>query len=385
MKNKKGFTLVELLAVIAILAILVIIALPNVINMYNKAQKETFLTEAKKVYSEAEKKYISSSINGTTVKVINSEDSSKLDMTGEKLQYCVILNNIGKVSKMKVSNGKWVVNLVDDKTIDELTIDDLKDGNLDSDDCYNPFRDDSWSTIASNAKSCIDNEVNCPYKVGDTKTVDVGKYGIHTVRIANMSSSENEGCGNDNFSESSCGFVLKFADIITSHNMNSTWTNIGGWPATLMYKFLNDESDDNSIINNLEFELKNAIRTTKTISGHGESDSENFVSMDKLYLLATAEVWKNGYYKDSATSNTRQLDYYKNNNVTTSNYNAAIKYNNYEINYVSAGTAYWWRLRSAWSISDGLFCYVYKTGECSCNTGSPAIDANGVSPAFRIG
>ena len=34
MKVKKGFTLVELLAVIAILAILVIIALPNVINMY---------------------------------------------------------------------------------------------------------------------------------------------------------------------------------------------------------------------------------------------------------------------------------------------------------------------------------------------------------------
>ena len=33
MKDKKGFTLVELLAVIAILAILVIIALPNVIRL----------------------------------------------------------------------------------------------------------------------------------------------------------------------------------------------------------------------------------------------------------------------------------------------------------------------------------------------------------------
>ena len=49
MKKKKGFTLVELLAVIAILAILVIIALPNVINMYTKAQKEAFLTETKKI------------------------------------------------------------------------------------------------------------------------------------------------------------------------------------------------------------------------------------------------------------------------------------------------------------------------------------------------
>ena len=143
MKNKEGFTLVELLAVIAILAILVIIALPNVINMYNKAQKETFLTEAKKVHSEAEKKYISSSITGNTVKKISSEDDSKLDMTGEKLQYCVILNNKGKVTDMKVSNGKWVASLEDGKAVEDLTIDDLKDGNLDGYECASSQSDDS--------------------------------------------------------------------------------------------------------------------------------------------------------------------------------------------------------------------------------------------------
>lgn len=135
MKNKKGFTLVELLAVIAILAILVIIALPNVMNMYNKAQKETFLTEAKKVYSESEKKYISNSISNKQTKVINSEDDTKLDMTGEKLQYCVILNNSGKVTNMKVSNGKWVASLENGKTVDSLTIDDLEEGNLDNYKC----------------------------------------------------------------------------------------------------------------------------------------------------------------------------------------------------------------------------------------------------------
>ena len=37
--SKKGFTLVELLAVIAILAILVIIALPNILKMFNNAKK----------------------------------------------------------------------------------------------------------------------------------------------------------------------------------------------------------------------------------------------------------------------------------------------------------------------------------------------------------
>lgn len=135
MENKKGFTLVELLAVIAILAILVIIALPNIINMYNRAQKETFLTETKKIYSEAEKKYISSSITGNAIKIINSEDDSKLDMTGEKLQYCVILNNRGKVKSLKVSNGKWVASLDNNKNIEDLTIDNLENGNLNNYKC----------------------------------------------------------------------------------------------------------------------------------------------------------------------------------------------------------------------------------------------------------
>ena len=36
--KKRGFTLVELLAVIAILAILVLISLPNVVGMFNNAK-----------------------------------------------------------------------------------------------------------------------------------------------------------------------------------------------------------------------------------------------------------------------------------------------------------------------------------------------------------
>ena len=52
MKNKEGFTLVELLAVIAILAILVIIALPNIVGMFNGAKKNLFLTEAKTLFKE---------------------------------------------------------------------------------------------------------------------------------------------------------------------------------------------------------------------------------------------------------------------------------------------------------------------------------------------
>ena len=143
MKNK-GFTLVELLAVIAILAILVIIALPNVLKMFNDSKKNSFLTEAKTIYSEVSKKYISESMKGNKLTYVSSEDDTKLDMTGKSLKYCVLLNADGSVKSMKVSNGEWIAELPSGKKITDLKNADLKDGNLNDYDCYNPFRDDSW-------------------------------------------------------------------------------------------------------------------------------------------------------------------------------------------------------------------------------------------------
>ena len=51
--NKKGFTLVELLAVIALLALLTGIAVPNIISTINNNKKNTFLMDAKRMVSKA--------------------------------------------------------------------------------------------------------------------------------------------------------------------------------------------------------------------------------------------------------------------------------------------------------------------------------------------
>ena len=388
--KEKGFTLVELLAVIAILAILVIIALPNVLKMFNDSKKNSFLTEAKTIYSEVSKKYISESMKGNKLTYISSEDDTKLEMTGRDLQYCVFLNNDGSVKSMKVSNGEWIAELPSGKKITDLNASNVTEGNLDGYKCGNGSsggstvlptksfeKETSWEVIASNAKNCVDNPDSCAYEVGQTKTVEMGSFGTHTLRIANMSKPDE--CNQEGFSQSACGFVVEFTDIITTHNMNDTVTNEGGWPASAMYKFLNDESDSSSIINLLPKELKNVIKPTITVSGRGSEDTVEYItSTDKLYLLSTHEVWENALNSiefDTAWNKTRQLDYYKIKGVTTNSVDGAIKKD-------SAGSRSTWWLRSAYSDNYNCFCNVGDAGLCYI---SNAHIIYGVSPAFRIG
>ena len=73
--NKKGFTLVELLAVIAILAILVIIALPNVLSMFNQAKEDTFTTETKEMVKIAQQQYLATFGKWTYYAVEGSKDA----------------------------------------------------------------------------------------------------------------------------------------------------------------------------------------------------------------------------------------------------------------------------------------------------------------------
>ena len=51
MKNKKGFTLVEIIVVLVILAILAAIAVPSVIGYVDEAKKSRYIQEAHSIYT----------------------------------------------------------------------------------------------------------------------------------------------------------------------------------------------------------------------------------------------------------------------------------------------------------------------------------------------
>ena len=245
------------------------------------------------------------------------------------------------------------------------------------------FNGHSWETIINNVRT--GNTSN--YHAGDTKTVTLGNsIGTHTLRIANTSTPVE--CSTTGFSQTACGFVLEFADIITTHRTNPSgeyqgttynygW-NVDGWPASSMRTYVNTD-----IYNALPEVIRNAIVNTTVVSGHGSTSGEtNFTSTDKLYLLSTHEVWEDvdgntssgpDYY-DTAYNNTRQLDYYAELNVTTSSYSQAIKKRN-------GSNSSWWLRSASFRYTDSFHGVNYNGYWISIN----AYITDGVSPAFRLG
>ena len=233
------------------------------------------------------------------------------------------------------------------------------------------FATDTWEEIANNVKSGNASK----YRVGSEKEVEIAGQN-YTVRVANNTTPEE--CSRADFSQTACGFVVEFVDILITGSMNSTSTNVGGWPATEARELANGE-----YFNYLPSDLQKVIIDTKVISGHGSTAGEtNFTSTDKLYLLSAHEVYEDGTsYKistyDTAWNNTRQLDYYKAKNVTADgHWSSAIKW--YNINEI----AYQWWLRGADSNYSNGFLGVYNFVNWY-NSG--ATNSYGFAPAFRIG
>ena len=246
---------------------------------------------------------------------------------------------------------------------------------------------DSWSTIIEN----VSNNNISSYKLGDTKEVDLGSLGVHTLRVANLSTPSE--CSTTGFSQTACGFVLEFTDIITNHRMNpnidgDTTTigvnNKGGWKYSDMRAFLNSTTyayegidySSTGIYSSLPSELRNAIIDTTVVSGYGPNDTENFVTTDKLYLLTPKEVFGVEATYDKAHSLTRHLDYYEETGVTDDEYWKSIKYYNGEAANWFLRTAYYYRPYLYYAVDD-YGGYWADFGYANCEYG--------VSPAFRIG
>ena len=376
MNKSKGFTLIELLAVIVILAVIALIATPLIMGTITKAKRNSMKDTAYGILKAGEQ-YVGEKLllaendyNGETITLPNQN----------KIQY---KGGNGLTGELQISKeGNLAIQIHNNQFCaiknfgeSEVTVTDYDEETCKLNDTPDSvsFATDSWETIVANVR-----RNPSVYHVGDTKEIELtGDYaGTYTLRLANTSTPAE--CAGTDFSQSACGFVVEFEDIITTERINSSDTNKDGWPGSELYQKLNPKNGDttNSVIYNaLPEDLKQVIVDTKVISNHGLDDSTNFTSIDKLYLLATKEIWgKDGtsdtINDDTSDNQTRQLDYYKSIGVTTNNHSGAMKPNRI-----------WWT-RSATTLYSYDFYIVNAFGYRNCFY---ANHTYGVAPAFRVG
>ena len=407
--KNKGFVLLETIIVMSVLLIGMILLYSNYNRIFMNSGKISYYDNVEDMYTAYYVYLNKDTINTSSNEVVDVSDNEVLKNLGIERIYFIDKDVFTNLYTKEVSSCENLdsLNCFDGSTIaylksiqNKANIDKCKEKK----DCltivkinrqghyyfakyeaynvkptaFNPsttkpivysFANDSWTTIANNVR----NGLGYKYNVGDEKEVSVGGTN-YTVRVANNTTPSE--CYNEGFSQTACGFVVEFVDIIEQRQMNSSQTNVGGWPAMKLHGYANGD-----FFNKLPEELRNVIINTTVVSGHGWSNSNsnrsdgNWESQDKIYLLNTTEVWSALISRDRGYNKTRQLDYYKGKGVTISNYlDAKKQYNNSD--------STWW-LRAADSDENHDFFVVYSSGswrgECGAN------DTYGFAPAFRIG
>ncbi len=80
MKNNKGFTLVELLAVVAILGIIMAVTIPNILGFLDRNERTTYIEDAKKMIAVAESEYRSNTSLSGNVILLRLSDLDSVDV-----------------------------------------------------------------------------------------------------------------------------------------------------------------------------------------------------------------------------------------------------------------------------------------------------------------
>ena len=237
------------------------------------------------------------------------------------------------------------------------------------------FSTDSWSTIRTNLESN-----SSYYGVGCEKEVELdmdedSTPESYTVRLANT--SKPEVCNTPGYSQTACGTVIEFVDLVSKRGMNSTSTIAGGWKESEMVTYINSDFYDK-----LPNDLKEVIIPTYPIvSGSGSDKVSNDITkednnINKLYLLSAREAGFNldNDNKKNVLTDTRTLDYY----VGTSE---TIPDDKRSKSDLSGNHQYWW-LRTPNS-SFTKYYFSVNTGGAYAN--QYCYSNFGVAPAFRIG
>ena len=180
MKNNKGFTLVELLAVIAIMAILLIIALPNVLKMFNESKEKIFLTESKSVFKEAINQTIKDRNFSDVIYCKSMNDEvNPLGMSGREIYYYIKANVNDNTGTIIVWDNERYVKYKGDK-LDPSVLDNAE-----------KITDDIKNATCENISEVVGlvNKIKPEYKVTGSVTFEDRQHLSLNIKMNNMNDS----------------------------------------------------------------------------------------------------------------------------------------------------------------------------------------------------
>ena len=104
--NKKGFTLVEVLAVIVLLGAVLLIVIPNITGSFTKAKKELFYDNVLKIYTESTNTYL---VDNSSKEFCVGSDAviKRINIDNDDIYYQVIVDSYGAVKELRVSDGEY--------------------------------------------------------------------------------------------------------------------------------------------------------------------------------------------------------------------------------------------------------------------------------------
>ena len=112
MKNKKGFTLVELLCVIVLLAILTVMATAGIMNLSNKSKTNLYCAKIKMIESIA---------SDYGIKLEKQINNSTIDYLGHK-SITIQVSTLVDAGKLDADSDGIVVNPVDNSSMNDMDI-----------------------------------------------------------------------------------------------------------------------------------------------------------------------------------------------------------------------------------------------------------------------
>ena len=162
-----------------------LVAVPNVLGMFNKAKKDTFLTEAKNIFKESASKYISDNMHNSNEGNIycKSETDSKnpLDMDIGDTYYYIEKDSTGKTIKFVVWNSSgYVTKIVGDNVmLNDVTNDNMTESSVKDITCNNVLTNlevisklTKTYTINANASAETSNKGKLTISIASSNTTD---------------------------------------------------------------------------------------------------------------------------------------------------------------------------------------------------------------------